>query len=70
MSAEKERVCVFAIFLAALLIFAIVYHPVSAVSHPADPVAPPVMPVGKTLLIKAPLGLPPVPEPADNPPTG
>ena len=69
MSAEKERVCVFAIFLAALLIFAIIYQPVNAVSHPADQVAPSVMPIGKTLLIKAPLGLPPVPVPADNPPT-
>jgi len=29
----------------------------------------PVMPVGKTITIKAPLGLPPVPIPADNPPT-
>lgn len=29
----------------------------------------PVLPVGKTLQIKAPLGLPPVPIPADNPPT-
>lgn len=69
MSAEKERVCVFAVFLAALLIFAIIYQPVNAVSHPADQVAPSVMPIGKTLLIKAPLGLPPVPVPTDNPPT-
>jgi len=29
----------------------------------------PVLPVGKTIQIKAPLGLPPVPIPADNPPT-
>ena len=28
-----------------------------------------VMPVGKAIQIKAPLGLPPVPLPADNPPT-
>src|SRR5450756_2974429 len=28
-----------------------------------------VLPVGKTIQIKAPLGLPPVPIPADNPPT-
>jgi cytochrome c peroxidase len=69
MSAEKERVCVFGIFLAALLVFAIAYHPVNAVSLPADQGAPSVMPVGKLLLIKAPLGLPPVPVPADNPPT-
>src|ERR1035441_50408 len=29
----------------------------------------PVLPVGKTIQIKAPLGLPPVPIPADNPPS-
>lgn len=29
----------------------------------------PVLPLGKTIQIKAPLGLPPVPIPADNPPT-
>ena len=69
MSAEKERVCVFAIFLAALLFFAIVYRPVNAISRPADQAAPSVLPVGKPLVIKAPLGLPPVPVPADNPPT-
>lgn len=69
MSAEKERVCVFAVFLVALLVFAFAYQPVNAVSRPVDQVVPPVMPVGQTLLIKAPLGLPPVPVPADNPPT-
>lgn len=69
MSAEKERVYIFAIFLAALLIFAIAYHPVNAISRPADQVVPSVMPAGEPLLIKAPLGLPPVPVPADNPPT-
>ena len=30
---------------------------------------PPVMPIGKIVQIKTPLGLPPVPIPADNPPT-
>ena len=69
MSAEKERVWVFAIFLAALLIFAVVYRPVNAISRPADQSPTPVIPVGRPLLIKAPLGLPPVPVPADNPPT-
>ena len=29
----------------------------------------PVLPVGKTIQIQAPLGLPPVPIPADNPPS-
>lgn len=69
MSAEKERMWVFAIFLAALLVFAIAYHPVNAMSRPADQGGPSVMPVGKPLLITTPLGLPPVPVPADNPPT-
>ena len=36
MSGEKERVWVFAIFLAALLVFAIAYRPVNAISRPAD----------------------------------
>lgn len=53
MSAENERVCVFAIFLAALLVFAIAYHPVNAVRRPADQAAASVIPVGKPL-IKAP----------------
>ena len=35
----------------------------------ADQPASAIMPVGKPILLKAPLGLPPVPIPADNPPT-
>jgi cytochrome c peroxidase len=35
----------------------------------AAPAAPPAKPVGKPITIAAPLGLPPVPVPADNPPT-
>ena len=35
----------------------------------ADQKSPGVMPIGKPVQIKAPLGLPPVPAPADNPPT-
>lgn len=69
MSAEKERVWVFAIFLAALLVFAIVYRPMDAISRPSDQNVSSVMPAGKPLLIKVPLGLPPVPVPPDNPPT-
>jgi cytochrome c peroxidase len=37
--------------------------------HSDDQKASGVMPIGKTVQIKAPLGLPPVPIPADNPPT-
>ncbi len=65
-SAEKVRFILFSSFLFALLVFAITYSPVNAVSHTAD-VA--IMPVGKPIQIKAPLGLPPVSIPADNPPT-
>jgi cytochrome c peroxidase len=34
-----------------------------------QPAGSPIVPAGKTIQIKAPLGLPPVPIPADNPPT-
>ena len=37
--------------------------------HSQDQKSSPVLPVGKPVAIKAPLGLPPVPIPADNPPT-
>jgi hypothetical protein len=45
MDSEKQRALVFAIFLAALLVFAIAYHPVNAMSRAADQAAPSVMPV-------------------------
>ncbi len=60
------------VFLLAVLLFgslclvAIAYFPVHAQSAA---VSSPVMPIGKPIQIKAPLGLPPVPIPADNPPT-
>ena len=68
-SSEKTRLLVFSLFGVALIIFAIMYRPVDASSHPADTGNSTVMPKGKPLQIKAPLGLPPVPIPADNPPT-
>ncbi len=68
MSSEKARVLVFSVFFILLVLFAIIYRPIDALSHPADQNSA-VMPAGKTLQIKAPLGLPPVPIPADNPPT-
>lgn len=65
-SSEKLRVVVFGLFIVVLIAFAALYRPVNALSRPADQA---IMPVGKPLQIKAPLGLPPVPIPADNPPT-
>ena len=64
-SADRTRVLVFFLFFIALLVFAVVYTPTSAFSHPSAS----ILPVGKPLQVKAPLGLPPVPIPADNPPT-
>lgn len=68
-SPEKTRVVTFSLFFLALIALAILYRPTNAVSHPADQNNVTVLPIGKPLLIKAPLGLPPVPIPADNPPT-
>src|SRR5438270_6267034 len=68
MNSERIRVLVFSLFFVGLLLFASVYQPTDAVSGTPDQ-RPTVMPVGRPLLIKAPLGLPPVPIPADNPPT-
>ncbi|HEV2470521.1 MAG TPA: hypothetical protein VGS78_15125 [Candidatus Sulfotelmatobacter sp.] len=68
-SSQKVRVLVFAVFLAILILFAIFYRPVDAESRPVDNASAAEMPVGKPIQIKAPLGLPPVPIPADNPPT-
>jgi len=68
-SPEKTRVVTFFFFFLALVAFAILYRPTNALSHPADQSTATLLPVGKPLQIKAPLGLPPVPIPADNPPT-
>ena len=68
-SSDKTRLLVFSLFFVVLIVFAIVYSPANAFSRPADQGNAAVMPVGKPLQIKVPLGLPPVPIPADNPPT-
>jgi len=68
-SSEKTRIFVFFLFFLALIVFAVLYRPTEAMSRPADQGNAAVLPVGKPLQIKAPLGLPPVPIPADNPPT-
>src|SRR5579863_6799390 len=68
-SPEKTRVVTFSVFFLAVLALAILYRLTNALSHPADQSNATVLPVGKPLQIKAPLGLPPVPMPADNPPT-
>jgi cytochrome c peroxidase len=62
----KPTICVliFALLvLSAFCLAALAYLPAHAQSAAA------VMPIGKPVEIKAPLGLPPVPIPADNPPT-
>lgn len=69
MSSEKVRVLMFSVFFFFLSIFAIVYSPTNALSRAANPDSSMPSPVGKALQVKAPLGLPPVPIPADNPPT-
>jgi len=53
------------VFLGLFLLAALVYFP--AAKAQSSPSA--IMPVGKPVAIKAPLGLPPVPIPPDNPPT-
>lgn len=56
--------------LATLCILSLLLIITSAISARAQTGAvSPAMPVGKAMQIKAPLGLPPVPIPADNPPT-
>jgi cytochrome c peroxidase len=56
--------------LVALLTFFVLaaasHHPILAQSAAQKPA---IIPIGKPIQIKAPLGLPPVPIPADNPPT-
>ena len=54
------------VFLGLFLLAAFAYLPAKAQSAPSPSAK---MPVGKTVEIKAPLGLPPVPIPPDNPPT-
>jgi cytochrome c peroxidase len=55
-----------AILLATIGLIIVLYVPAHAQSAAA---VSPVMPVGKPVQIQAPLGLPPIPIPADNPPT-
>ena len=68
MSLEKIRVIILFAFFVALVGFAVTYSPTNALSRPADQPSS-VLPIGKPLQIKVPLGLPPLPVPADNPPT-
>lgn len=63
----KVRIIVFMLFFIALIAFAIDRATLYAAPKSNSEVS--VMPIGKPLQIKAPLGLPPVPIPADNPPT-
>ena len=46
-STEKVRLLVFSLFLAVLIVFAMVYQPVDAISHPSHPGNTAVVPVGK-----------------------
>jgi cytochrome c peroxidase len=63
---HPTRVSIFVLLLlGSLCLAAVVYFPALAQSAASSS----VMPVGKPVHIKAPLGLPPVPVPADNPPT-
>lgn len=68
-SSGKIRLLVFSLFAVALIAFAVIYQPVDAFSRGARTPDAAVMPAGTRLQIKTPLGLPPVPVPADNPPT-
>jgi len=54
------------VFLVLFVLAAFAYLPARAQSAPSGSV---IMPFGKLVEIKAPLGLPPVPIPPDNPPT-
>jgi cytochrome c peroxidase len=60
------RVLIFAVFLLGALCLAAL---ASLPSHAQSAAVSPVMPIGKPVQMKAPLGLPAVPIPADNPPT-
>ncbi len=64
---DKIRVWVFILFLVLLIAFAIDRATLQASPRASSHAN--ILPIGKPLQIKAPLGLPPVPIPADNPPT-
>jgi cytochrome c peroxidase len=68
MRSEKIRVLILLGCFLALIAFALTYSATSALSRTADQ-SPAVLPVGKTLQVRVPLGLPPLPVPVDNPPT-
>ena len=42
-SSEKNRLCVFLLFIILLIVFAVFYSPTDALSRPADKTMPPVM---------------------------
>jgi len=46
-SSQKIRLLVFSLFFVALIVFAILYSPVNAVSRPADKENSDVVPIGK-----------------------
>ncbi len=60
------RLCLLSLTLVLSVLIAATYGLRAGAESPAGGA---IMPVGKTIQIKAPLGLPPVPIPADNPPT-
>lgn len=63
---SPRRVFIFAVLLLGSICLAMIaYFP----AHAQSAASSPVLPIGKPVQIKAPLGLPPVPIPADNPPT-
>ncbi len=68
-SPNRSQVLILFVFFIALIVFAVLYTPTNAASLGVDPAGAIVLPTGKPLQINAPLGLPPVPIPADNPPT-
>jgi cytochrome c peroxidase len=69
---RKALIVIVILLLAAAVWYALGGAPQSAPVtklSPATPRAPEARPIGKPITIAAPLGLPPVPVPADNPPT-
>jgi cytochrome c peroxidase len=57
------------VLLAVIVAAVLVWYMRAPETKPQPQAAPPVKPIGAVVEIKAPLGLPPVPIPADNPPT-